>query len=261
MRRLRVGDRNIRVRDEGEGKRPPLVCVHGAGSSSVVWMDVVRRLSPERRVVAPDLPGHGQSDRWHPPDDVSIAMYQDAVGTVCAQLKVERAVLMGHSMGALVALAAAAAWPERVAGLILVSGGVKLPVAPEIFVKLTGDFPHFGKWLSRLVWSPATPIDVVERWGAVAFTADQEVTAADFRAANAFDGATLASKVRAPTLVLGGADDLMTPPRLSHELAAAIAGARAVIVPEAGHMLMLEAARTTNDRFFTEVESFLITST
>ncbi len=261
MKRLRVGDgndqRQLRVRDEGESKRPPLVCVHGAGSSSVVWMDVVRRLSPQRRVVAPDLPGHGQSDRWHPPDDVTIAMYRDAVGTVCAQLKIERAVLIGHSMGALVALAAAAAWPERVAGLILVGGGLKLPVAPEIFVRLTGDFPRFGKWFSRLAWSPSTPLDVVERWGAVAFTADQEITTADFRAVDRFDGAPLAPKVRTPTLVLGGADDLMTPPRLSHELAGAIPGARAVIVPDAGHMLMLEAP----ERFFTEVESFLITST
>ena len=56
---------------------------------------------------------------------------------------------MGHSMGALVALDAAAAWPERVAGLILVNGGARLPVAPEVFVKLTGDFARFGKWLSR----------------------------------------------------------------------------------------------------------------
>ena len=39
---------------------------HGAGSSSVLWMDLVRRLSPRRRVLAPDLPGHGQSDPWHP---------------------------------------------------------------------------------------------------------------------------------------------------------------------------------------------------
>src|SRR3954468_1398381 len=117
MRRLRIGapndNRSLRVRDEGDGKKSPLVCVHGAGSSSVVWMDVVRRLSPQRRVVALDLPGHGQSDRWHAPDAVTIAMYRDAVGTVCAQLKIERAILMGHSMGALVALDAAAAWPER----------------------------------------------------------------------------------------------------------------------------------------------------
>ncbi|HEX6839834.1 MAG TPA: alpha/beta hydrolase [Polyangia bacterium] len=257
MRRLRVGDRNLRVRDEGESKRPPLVCVHGAGSSSVVWMEVVRRLSPQRRVVAPDLPGHGQSDRWHAPDDVSIAMYRDAVGTVCAQLKIERAILMGHSMGALVALDAAAAWPERVAGLVLVNSGVRLPVAPEIFVKLTGDFTRFGKWLARVVWSPATPRDVVERWGTVAFTADQEVTLADFRAVERYDGAPFAPKVRAPTLVLGGEDDLMTPPRLTQELARAIPGARAVVVPEAAHML----AQERPERFFAEVESFLITST
>lgn len=257
MRRLRVGDRNLRVRDEGESKRLPLVCVHGAGSSSVVFMEVVRRLSPQRRVVAPDLPGHGQSDRWHAPDDVSIAMYRDAVGTVCAQLKIERAILMGHSMGALVALDAAAAWPERVAGLILVNGGVRLPVAPEIFVKLTGDFTRFGKWLARVVWSPATPRDVIERWGTIAFTADQEITLADFRAVERYDGGPLAAKVRAPTLVLGGEDDLMTPPKLTHELARAIAGARAVVVPGAAHML----AQEQPERFFAEVESFLITST
>jgi pimeloyl-ACP methyl ester carboxylesterase len=268
MRRLRIGDRNLRVRDEGEpptraargssGRPPlPLVCVHGAGSSSVVWMEVVRRLSPLRRVVAPDLPGHGQSDPWHAPDEVSIAMYRDAVGSVCAQLKVERAVLMGHSMGALVALDAAAAWPERVAGLILVNGGVRLPVAPEVFVKLGGDFVRFGKWLARVVWSPATPRDVVERWGTIAFTADQPITLADFRAVERYDGATAAARVKAPTLVLGGEDDLMTPPRLTRELAAAIAGARAVVVPEAGHMIVQEQP----ERFFAEVESFLITST
>ena len=247
----------MRVRDEGDGKRAPLVCVHGAGSSSVMWIDVVRRLSPQRRVVAPDLPGHGQSDRWHAPDDVSIAMYRDAVGTVCAELEIERAVLMGHSMGALIALDAAAAWPERVAGLVLIGGGVRLPVAPAVFVKLTGDFPRFGKWLSRMIWSPSTPLDVVERWGSVAFTADEETTLADFRAVERFDGSAPAARVRAPTLALGGADDLMTPPALTRELAASIPGARAVIVPEAGHML----AQEQPEQFFAELESFLITST
>jgi pimeloyl-ACP methyl ester carboxylesterase len=213
-------------------------------------MEVVRRLSPHRRVIAPDLPGHGQSDRWHAPDDVSIAMYRDAVGTVCAQLKVERAILMGHSMGALIALDAAAAWPERVAGLILVNGGVRLPVAPEVFVKLTGDF-------TRVVWSPATPRDVIERWGTLAFTADQEITLADFRAVERYDGAVAATRVRTPTLVLGGEDDLMTPPKLTRELASAITGARAVVIPEAGHMIVQEQP----ERFFAELESFLITST
>src|ERR1700761_5202700 len=184
MRRLRIGDppnqKNLRVRDEGESRRPALVCLHGAGSSSVIFMDVVRRLSPQRRVVAPDLPGHGQSDRWHPPAEVSIDMYRDAVGAVCTQLELGRVVLLGHSMGALVALAAAAAWPERVAGLVLVNAGARIDVAPQIFDWLANDFARFGKRFGKLAWSPATSLDVIERWGAVALTADQETTAADF---------------------------------------------------------------------------------
>ncbi len=260
MRRLRIGDppnqRSLRVRDEGESNRPALVCVHGAGSSSVMFMDVVRRLSPQRRVVAPDLPGHGQSDPWHPPSEVSIDMYRDAVGTVCAELQIARAVLLGHSMGALVALAAAAAWPERVAGLVLVNSGASIKVAPEVFTRIESDFPRFGKWFSRLVWSPTTPLDTIERWGAVALTADQATTEADFRAVARFDATALLDRIQAPTLVLGGADDRSTPPKLSQTLAAGITGARAIIVPNAGHML----AQEQPDIFFAELETFLAAS-
>src|SRR5258708_13965360 len=199
MRRLRIGDRVVRLRDEGEGPKPPLVCIHGAGSSSVIWMDLVRRLAPRRRVVAPDLPGHGQSDRWHD-GEVTIEQHRDAVGTVCAELQIARAVLVGHSMGGLIALAAAAAWPERVAGLVLVASGAQMAVAPELFTQLPSDFPRFGKWLARYAWSPATPLDTIDRWGTLALSADQETTDADFAAVARFDGRPLLPNVRAPTL-------------------------------------------------------------
>lgn len=259
MRRLRLGDpsnpRSLRVRDEGEASsKPALVCVHGAGSSSVMFMDVVRRLSPQRRVVAPDLPGHGQSDAW--PGDVTIDQYRDAVRAVCDELQLERVVLLGHSMGALVALAAAAAWPERVAALVLVNSGAHVKVAPEVFTRIAADFPRFGKWFSRLVWSPATSIDTIERWGAVALTADQATTAADFHAVAQYDATPLLARIDAPTLVLGGADDCSTPPKLSQTLAAGIVGARVVIVPDAGHML----AQEQPERFYAELETFLLAS-
>jgi pimeloyl-ACP methyl ester carboxylesterase len=256
MRRLRVGDRVVRVRDEGESEKPALVCIHGAGSSSVLWMDVVRRLQPRRRVVAPDLPGHGQSDRWHTMDQVSIEMYRDAVGTVCAELHIERAVLMGHSMGGLVALAAAAAWPERVAGVVLVNSGAWFEVAPALFDKLASDFARFGKWLARYAWSPTTPLDTIERWGTVVLTADQEVTTADFRAVERYDARPLLATIRAPTLALGGADDRLAPPERTRELAEGIRGAEAVIVPRAAHMLMQEQP----DVFFTALDRFLVTT-
>jgi pimeloyl-ACP methyl ester carboxylesterase len=217
----------------------------------------VRRVSPQRRVVAIDLPGHGQSDPW--PGDVTIDMYRDAVRAVCDELHLPRVVLLGHSMGALVAIAAAAAWPkhdDRVAGLVLVNSGANIKVAPEVFTRIATDFPRFGKWFARLVWSPATSIDTIERWGAVALTADQATTAADFHAVAQFDATPLLARIDAPTLVLGGADDRSTPPKLSQALAAAIAGARVVIVPEAGHMLAQEQPAI----FYAELETFLIAS-
>jgi pimeloyl-ACP methyl ester carboxylesterase len=257
MRRLRIGDRILRVRDEGESnQRPALVCVHGAGSSSVIFMDVVRRLSPRRRMVALDLPGHGQSDRWLPPSEVSIDSYRDAVGTVCAHLGIERAVLLGHSMGAQVALAAAAAWPERVAGLVLVNSGARIAVTAALFERLASDFARFGKWFARLLWSPSTPLDVVERWGAIALTAEPEIVEADFRAVERFDGEPLLARVTAPTLIFAGADDLLTPPKLAQALQTGIRGARAVVVPDAGHMVAQEQPET----FFAELEAFLVTS-
>ena len=250
MRRLRVGANNdsrlLRVRDEGESKRTPIVCVHGAASSSVVWMDLVRRWSTKRRVVAPDLPGHGQSDRWHPPSEISIDMYREAVGTVCAQLKIERAILVGHSMGASIALAAAAAWPERVAGLVLVNGGAKMAATPALAAKLPS-----------LVWSSATPRDVVERWNAVAFTADDEIARADLAAVDRYDATPLLPRIKTPALILAGADDLVTPPALAADLARGLVAATARIVPEAAHMVMLEQ----QEAFFAELEKFLISST
>ncbi len=257
MRRLRVGDRLVRVRDEGEGKKPPLVCVHGAGASSVMWMDTVRRLAPRRRVVAPDLPGHGQSDRWHPPAEVSVAMYRDAIGTVCANLKIERVVLVGHSLGGLVALACAAAWPERVAGVAIVCAGAKLPVAPRLFERLEKDFSHVPEWLAKVAFSPSTPREIVDRWQGLLLTADQEISIADFRAVERFDGRSLAPRVKGPALILGGEDDLLTPPSLSRELAGAIPGAQLTLVPRAGHMLMLEQP----EAWFSTLDEFLVAAT
>jgi pimeloyl-ACP methyl ester carboxylesterase len=250
MLRLRIGDRLLRLRDEGEGRKTPVCLVHGAGASSVVWMDAVRRLAPRRRVIAPDLPGHGQSDRWHPPDDVSIAMYRDAVGTVCAQLKIPRVILVGHSMGALVALSAAATWPERVAGLVLVAGGARLPVSPDVYRHV--ESADFAEWLAGLAYSPATPREIVERWAGISQTAEAEITRADFRAVERFDGRELLGRVRAPALVVGGEDDLLAPPSLGKELSK-IPGSTLVLLPRAGHALMLERP----DAFHEALDPFL----
>jgi pimeloyl-ACP methyl ester carboxylesterase len=269
MRRLRVSEGLVlRVRDEGEAppgsRRPALVCIHGAGASSVVWMDTVRRLSPRRRVMAPDLPGHGQSDLWpaHGEGPLStVHRYRDAVGTACALAGIqERVVLMGHSLGGLVALAVAAEWPERVAGLVLVASGAKLPVLPEVLRAVEHDFVHLADTLRPLLFSPTTPEEIAGPWTSLLAVVPPEiapqVTLEDFRAVAGFDATALAEKTRGPALVVGGEDDLLAPPATARDLAAKLHGdVTLTLVPRAAHLPMLEQPAN----FFSAVESFLTT--
>ena len=255
MIRLRMGDRSLRVRDEGQSdRRSPLVFVHGAGASSAVWMDEVRRFSTTRRVLAPDLPGHGQSDLWHPPAEISIAMYRDAVGTMCSHLKLERVVLVGHSMGGQIALACAAAWPERVAGLVMVASASKMAVAPALLQTLEASKELSGESLTPLLWSPATEKELVSRWSTLVWTADKEIGIADLRAVAGFEGDRLADKVRAPTLVLGGADDVLVSPTRLRKTAEQIPGADLHILERAGHQVM----REQTEQVWKKLDDFLI---
>jgi pimeloyl-ACP methyl ester carboxylesterase len=259
MRRLRIGDKLLRVRDEPEpppGPRagPPLVLVHGAGSSSVLWMELVRRLvavGPARRVLAPDLPGHGQSQPWH--DAPSLVGYRDAVGTICAHLGLKRVVLCGHSMGGAIALACALAWPERVAGLVLLNSAARLDVSDEVLALLERTLPGTGRdeadaeWVDRmpdemaeLSFSPSTHRDVRERWQAVLYAARRDTVLGDFRACRGVDLSAGLGALTVPTLVLGGEDDLLVPPSRLRETAAGIRGARLALLAQTGHLSHLE---------------------
>ncbi len=269
MKRLKFGDKLVRVRDEPEPaptRGPvPLVCVHGAGMSSVVYMDVVRRLSPARRVVAPDLPGHGQSDRWDECGALSIDGYRDAVGAICARLGVSRAVLMGHSMGAAIALRCALSWPERVAGLVLLNGATRLKVAPELLGLLDAELPQadgpatrvdgMPDGLARLSFSPQVLPDLRARWQAMLLAAPRDVILGDFRACDGFDVGEAAAGLRLPVLLVAGADDLLVPAKLAEKAAAKIPGARLEVYPRTGHFSHIEDP----DRVLPAIEAFLRT--
>jgi pimeloyl-ACP methyl ester carboxylesterase len=226
------------------------VLIHGAAGSSVAWMDVVRRASGRRRVIAPDLPGHGQSVLW---DEVSLDVYRDFVGTVCATLGIAQAVLVGHSMGGAIALRCALAWPERVAGLVLVGTGARLKVAPALHELLARDLDAYAEQYRAWAFSPSTPPDLVDRWMAVAVQADQATCAADYRALDGFDERPRLAGIKVPSLVICGADDLLTPPKLSYELAAGLPNARVEVVAHAGH----HVAQERPDAFHAAFDPFL----
>lgn len=107
----------LHTRILGEPDRPAVVLLHGLFGSSSNWGAVARHLSPDFRVLVPDLRNHGQSP--HDPDNSYRAMVADVLALLDAQ-RVARAILVGHSMGGKVAMHLALKHPQRASGLAVV---------------------------------------------------------------------------------------------------------------------------------------------
>jgi pimeloyl-ACP methyl ester carboxylesterase len=233
-----------RYRETGADRPgPPLVFVHGAAGSSVTWLGVMRQLGRTRRCLALDLPGHGQTGLL--PDGVrgvSIESYRDFVGAFCAALELDRAVLVGHSMGGAIVMEAALAWPERLAGLVLVATAARLPVSPMIFEAIEKHFDKFPELLAQVAFSPHTPKELALRYARAGVQAPHEVVRADFEACNRWDARERIGGIRAPTVVIVGEDDVLVPAKYGRAVAERVAGARVVGVQRAGHMVQLEQA-------------------
>ncbi|MCI3238806.1 alpha/beta fold hydrolase [Streptomyces spinosisporus] len=120
------------------GEGPALVLIHGIGDSSATWAELIPRLARTHTVIAPDLLGHGASDK--PRADYSVAAYANGVRDLLTTLGIESATLLGHSLGGGVAMQFAYQFPERTERLVLVgSGGVGREVNPVLrLVSLPG---------------------------------------------------------------------------------------------------------------------------
>jgi pimeloyl-ACP methyl ester carboxylesterase len=113
------------------GEGPPLLLIHGIGDSSSTWLSVMPALARSHLVIAPDLLGHGESDK--PRADYSVAAYANGMRDLLGVLGVDRVSLVGHSLGGGVAMQFAYQFPEHTERLVLVgSGGVGRQVTPVL---------------------------------------------------------------------------------------------------------------------------------
>jgi pimeloyl-ACP methyl ester carboxylesterase len=234
--RLAHGGR-VHYAERGEPREgaTPVLLIHGAGASSAIWMMVMARLARAARVVAIDLPGHGPSPL---PEGgsaaLSIAAYRDAVGMLAGTLCLGPSVLVGHSMGALVAIEAALAWPDKVRGLVLCGAAPRLGVRDELLALIREDHARVPTWMAEHGLSPAAKPAVRRGFVAAGIVTPPEVTLADFEAVRAADLGQRIRSVTCPMLWLDGADD-------------AIVGARDERPGEArrlegvGHLVPIEA--------------------
>lgn len=215
---------------------PTVVLIHGAGGNHLHWPPSLRTL-PGARVCALDLPGHGRSGGAGRKE---IGEYAADVVGLLDGLGVERAVLIGHSMGGAIAQSLALTYPERAAGLVLVGTGARLRVAPAILDGIRQDFHSVVRLITEWAWGQGTDPALVEKGRELMEEVDPEVLLGDFLACDRFDVREQAAQIAAPTLVITGSEDRMTPPRFGEWLAEHIPAARFLLIEGAGHMVALE---------------------
>ena len=234
--------------------RPPIVLIHGAGGTHLFWPPAIRRLSGYQ-VYALDLPGHGKS---YGRGLQSISAYSAVVLKWMAAIGIHRAVFIGHSMGSAISLLLALDHPEQVSALALFGGGARLQVS-QILLDSTSNPTTFNNAVAKIVqwsFSPNSSPRLKELASQRMAETRPSVLHGDFLACNEFNESGRIANISQPTLVLCGLEDKMTPPHYSKLLANNIPNAHLEIVPDAGHMVMLEQPQLVAGA----IEEFLSTS-
>nr|WP_242623431.1 alpha/beta hydrolase [Pseudonocardia sediminis] len=257
------------------GSGPPVVLIHGIGDSSATWEPILPALARHHLVIAPDLLGHGHSDK--PRADYSVAAYANGVRDLLGVLGIQRATLIGHSLGGGVAMQFAYQFPDRTERLVLIgSGGAGLEVAN---VLRAASLPGAQTVLAALSlptarWQAGLAVQMLKTLGT-----DLGVDASDLlRIVDALPDATARSAfirtLRAvvdwrgqvvsmldrcyltrgmPTLLVWGARDAVVPVEHGRRAHEAMPGSRLEIFADSGHFPF----HTDPARFVGLLEEFL----
>lgn len=254
MKRLSIKLDEGRLSCLTDGQGPPLLLLHSLGVSSESWSKVIEPLARNYSVYAWDMMGHGDSDK--PPRDFLIEDYARNVLHLSDRLGLDRLILCGNSVGALIALEVAAAYPEKVKALILVG------------------CPCWDAWgrLERLMLSASNydsegnPLPATKEQLAISYTrvtrelidwVNQQRARAGLWmkktmiAIALYDAIPKLPLVRCPALVLFGSEDLLR--EREKVLLEGISGAKHAVVPHAGHLPQIDNPRG----FLQEVKRFL----
>jgi pimeloyl-ACP methyl ester carboxylesterase len=251
-----VDGQPFHVLEEGSG--PALVLIHGLGDSIAAWRKNIPVLARDFRVVAVDLPAHGLSTRSAP--DLSLAAQTRYVKQVLDQLGVDRATVVGHSMGGSVAQRLAAWWPDLVDRLVLISSttdkymrrlGWASPLMAAYIPAFVTVVLH-NNFMRRLQLkfiladaSQVTP-ETVRELSSPGRIRGQARSYKQLMIDRNRDRAVDLEAIKAPTLIIWGDRDRLVSVRNGKLLAAAIADAKLVVIRDAGHLVPEEQPEALN---------------
>jgi pimeloyl-ACP methyl ester carboxylesterase len=246
-----------RVSFRRAGTGSALVLIHGITGSSRTWAEVIPPLAERHTVIAPDLLGHGESAK--PRGDYSLGAYASGVRDLLIALDIDRATVVGHSLGGGVAMQFAYQFPDRVERLVLVSSGglgeevhlllraATLPAAEYVLPLLCAEpLRNAGASVARLLGRaglrPSRDLEEMARgFASLGDMESRQAFVHTVRAIMDIGGQRVSARDRlylaatVPTLLIWGARDRMIPAshgRAAHE---AMPGSRCIVYEEAGH--------------------------
>jgi len=236
-------------------EKETVVFVHGAGQDHTIWVLPIRYFARHHRnVLAVDLPGHGRSQG---PLLETVEEMADWIVEMMNVAGVERASLVGHSMGSLVALDAASRHPERVRSIALVSVSVPLAVSEPLMnsadahshdaVDMMTYWSHskagqIGGSPTPGMWMVGASLRLLEQAGSEAINTD-------LQACDEYtSGIDRAAEIECPALLLLGEKDQMTPVRMAQSLKRTIPDHDTIVFEGAGHALLAERSDPVLDR-------------
>ena len=275
LKHVSLHGHDLAYRRAGDG--PTLLMIHGMAGSSRGWKSVMPDLAQHHDVIAPDLPGHGESVR--PTGDYSLGNLAATMRDLLGVLDVERATIVGHSLGGGIAMQLAYQHPELAERLVLVSSGglgrevswmiraLALPgaeyVAPVIFPGVVRDAGNrVARAIERLGIRAPRIAEMWEAYASLTVPAHRDaflrtvhaVIDPGGQAVSATDRLYLAAAM--PTLIMWGDRDPIIPAAHGHSAHAAMPGSRLEIFEGVGHFPPAEEPT----RFAHVLLDFLVTT-
>ena len=231
----------IGVEQAGSGNALPIVFLHGVGSDKSVWSPQLEHFGATRRAVAFDYPGYGESDP--PPAATTRDDFAAAILAAMDALDIDRAHICGLSLGGVIAIAMHHAAPERCASLILADTFAAHPDGPAIHdrsVAASEQMSELAAARTPVLLAPGASEELHAQVRETMARIDPAAFRIGAEAVWLADQRDRAAAIEVPTLVLVGAEDTVTPPELSQQLADLIPGAALQMLAGAGHLSNIE---------------------
>jgi pimeloyl-ACP methyl ester carboxylesterase len=250
--RITVGGHQTYVEPRGQGET--ILLIHGLGGTCSIWYPQAQSLASQYRTVVYDWLGSGNSDK--PAEQYSVEGWADEATQLCAALGVSRAGVVGHSLGAAVAVTLAAQRPDLVRAVALVGPVTKLPDGAIEVVKdraakvLTEGMGPLADALPIGALSEATrkssPVTHAF-FRALVLGNEPRCYAAHCEALLRADADRLLRDVRCPVLLIAGDKDPTVPVARVEALAAKVADSRLAVIPDGGHAMQLDRPDLVSD--------------